>query len=95
MRANLLAAEKSVPGRFEIYNVGTAKEHSVVELVSAMQRGWKEQGGASLSQVVHGPALPGEQRRSVIAYDKIQSALGWRPEVDFDSGVVQTLLSFR
>ena len=40
MRANLLAAEKAVVGRFEMYNVGTGKEHTVVDLVKAMQRGW-------------------------------------------------------
>ena len=33
----------------------------------------------------------GHDRRYAVDYSKIQSELGWKPEVDFDSGLKQTV----
>ena len=40
---------------------------------------------------IHAEAKPGEQFRSVCAWDKAAAELGWKPEVDFEEGLRRTL----
>ncbi|MBI5286712.1 MAG: hypothetical protein HY878_03875, partial [Deltaproteobacteria bacterium] len=44
---------------------------------------------------VHGPAKEGEQKRSVINYEKTEKALGWRPKVGLEEGLQETVKYFR
>ena len=44
---------------------------------------------------VHGPAKPGEQRRSVLDSTLAQTELGWQPRVSLAQGLAQTAASFR
>jgi len=60
VRANLAAAAQE-PGGFRVYNVGTGVETSVVELYRLLAAAL----GSDL-EAVHGPAKPGEQRRSSV-----------------------------
>ena len=41
-----------------------------------------------------GPGKPGEQLRSSVDNGKAAEYLGWRPEVDLDSGLRETLEFF-
>jgi UDP-glucose 4-epimerase len=43
----------------------------------------------------HGPAKPGEQRRSVISPRLAGEVLGWRPEVALPEGIAKTVDFFR
>lgn len=43
----------------------------------------------------HGPAKPGEQRRSVISPRLAGEVIGWRPEVDLPTGLGRTVDFFR
>ena len=43
----------------------------------------------------HGEAKVGEQLRSVLTYGKIESQLGWRPEVSIEEGLGRTVDHFR
>lgn len=43
----------------------------------------------------HGPAKPGEQRRSVISPRLAGETIGWRPEVGFREGLARTVEFFR
>ena len=43
----------------------------------------------------HGPAKPGESRRSVLAAERAAQLLGWRPEVKIEDGLRQTVEFFR
>ncbi len=43
----------------------------------------------------HGPAKPGEQRRSVISPRLAGEVIGWRPEVDLATGLSRTVEFFR
>jgi UDP-glucose 4-epimerase len=73
VRANALAlANPRVRGPF---NIGTGVETSVLELAAALGR--IARGPGKLS---HGPARPGEQRRSVLAIARARSDLGWVPQ---------------
>ncbi len=79
--------EPGVPN--DAYNIGTGVETSVNELYEAMLR----VSGRDLSPE-HGPAKPGEQSRSVVDPGKARGALGWRPEIQLEKGLRETLLYF-
>jgi UDP-glucose 4-epimerase len=80
--ANLLVLEQGLSGAF---NVGLGEEHTVVDIFHATNKFV----GNRMEQV-HGPAKPGEQRRSVLDSSKLR-ALGWSPKWGFDTGMHNTL----
>jgi UDP-glucose 4-epimerase len=73
-----------------IFNIGTGKETTVVELYSVLRDEL-----APEMPIQHGPGMPGEQRRSVLAYSHALSVLGWQPSVGIQSGLTQTARWFR
>ena len=84
--ANLAAIERS---GFAIYNVGTGVETSVVELYERL---------AAIVGTdrppVHGPAKPGEQRRSSVDAARLTSELGVRPGTALEDGLRETAAWF-
>ena len=86
-RANVLALENDAPNG--AYNVGTTVETSVNALYERM----RHLSGKDLPPE-HAPAKPGEQLRSSIDASRAAGLLGWRPEVDLDTGLQETLRSF-
>jgi UDP-glucose 4-epimerase len=87
VRANLLALEKPYVGPL---NVGTGIETDVNKLYAHLR---VLTGSPDPAQ--HGPAKPGEQRRSVIAIEHAAEVLGWRPEVPLEEGLRRTVEFFR
>jgi UDP-glucose 4-epimerase len=86
-RANLLAAEKQFDGAL---NIGTGIETDVNALHAHLAR------AAGVDRPPeHGPARPGEQRRSCIAPAAAAAAIGWRPEVTLADGLTRTFEWFR
>lgn len=67
-------------------NIGTGRETMVLDVVAAIE----EVTGEVLDKK-HGPALPGEQKRSCLSYDRARQILGWQPQTDLYDGVAQTL----
>ena len=86
-RANLLAAEKRFDGAL---NVGTGIETDVNALYAHLAR-----AAGVTAAAEHGPARPGEQRRSCIDPSAAAAALGWKPEVALSDGLARTLEWFR
>ena len=89
MAAHVLAARlKAIPaGRVDdrAFNLGTARETSVVDLAkSLMKAAGKE------VPLNHAPPRPGEQRRSVVSITKAAQGLGWSPEVGLEDGLKRT-----
>ena len=86
-RANLLALDQQVTGEI---NIGTGIETSINtifnEIRSLVAPGIPE---------VHGPAMPGEQLRSVLSYRKAQTVLGWEPSMPLTEGLRHTVDFFR
>lgn len=78
-RANLLALTSDYVGTL---NIGTNTETTTLEVfrkvVTALGTNTPEE---------HGPERPGEQVRSVLAFNKAQDILGWQPTIFFDEGV--------
>ena len=44
---------------------------------------------------MHGPAKPGEQRRSALDNTRAQDLLGWKPRVGLVEGLARTAAAFR
>jgi UDP-glucose 4-epimerase len=85
--ANLKALEYPEAG---IFNIGTARETDILTIYLKLQ----ELTGSPLGPV-HGPAKPGEQRRSLLDSSRAENCLGWRPRVDLAAGLAQTVAAFR
>src|SRR5262249_49863689 len=49
----------------------------------------------SASEIHHGPAKAGEQKRSVVDIRRAAAVFGWRPEVDLREGLRRTVEFFR
>lgn len=87
VRANLAAAGR--PG-FHVYNVGTGVETSVVELYRHLARA----AGSDL-EAGHGPAQPGEQRRSSVDPSHARRQLDLPELLPFAEGARRTFAWFR
>jgi UDP-glucose 4-epimerase len=85
--ANLRALSHPENGAF---NVGTGVESDVNRIYRLLNTST----GAKADEK-HGPAKPGEQRRSVIRFDKAKAELGWSPKVPLEEGLKRTVDYFR
>jgi UDP-glucose 4-epimerase len=90
VRANLAAAALPAGSGFRVYNVGTGVETTVVEL----QRRLVAALGID-SPPVHGPAKPGEQRRSSVDPSRGRVELGLPEPLPLDDGLARTAEWFR
>jgi UDP-glucose 4-epimerase len=86
-RMSVLAVETDATGPV---NIGTGIETDVNRLAALIKQA---AGGAS--EVRHGPAKSGEQRRSVVDIRRAAEVFGWRPEVPLADGLARTVEFFR
>lgn len=87
VRANLAAAGRR---GFEIFNVGTGREASVVELYRLLAKA----AGVAI-EPRFGPAKPGEQRRSVVDASRLRDELGVTELTGLEAGLQATAEWFR
>lgn len=78
VRANLLAMASAKVGRGEIINIGTGKNHSLLEV----------------AELIGGPTVfieprQGEARETLAANRKAQDLLGWEPKISFEQGIAE------
>jgi UDP-glucose 4-epimerase len=85
--ANLAAADSDASGAF---NIGTAHEASVLDIVEALGK----IGGAEFEADL-APERPGEVRHIAIDYTRARQELGWEPQVDLEGGLRRTLESVK
>jgi UDP-glucose 4-epimerase len=88
---DVVAANVAALGRsgFGIYNVGTGRETTVVELYRLLAAAVGVPRPAT-----HGPAKAGEQRRSVIASARLERDLGVRVVTALEDGIARTAAWF-
>ena len=86
VRANLAAAGRE---GFHTYNVGTGIETNVVELFEGLAQALGVEASAE-----HGPAKPGEQRRSVVDPGKLRRELGLPAALPLAEGFARTARFF-
>lgn len=88
VRANVAALNAKASGI--AINIGTGIETSVNDLYSNL---------ASIADfptaAEHGPARPGEQKRSVISPARAEKELGWRPATALRDGLAETFKYFK
>jgi len=82
VRATLAAAEHDGG----VFNVGTGRETSVVELYELCRR----VAGKEDVEAVFAPPRPGELQRSVLDISHAVDELGWRPEHSLEDGLRET-----
>jgi UDP-glucose 4-epimerase len=85
--ANVRALTSDVVGSF---NVGTGVETDINTIFQVLKR-----LSGNNQPEAHGPAMPGEQRRSVVDARKIQKVMGWRPQTRLEAGLDATVRYFR
>jgi len=85
--ANVRALESDCIGEF---NISTGTETTINQLFQML----KTITAASVEEV-HGPALPGEQLRSVLSWELAAQRLGWRPMVSLREGLQATVAFFK
>jgi UDP-glucose 4-epimerase len=85
-RATLAAAENDGG----VFNIGTGRETSVVELLELCQR----IAGTNFDAMFV-PQRPGELQRSVLDPSRAVDELGWRPEHSLEEGLRETYEFFR
>jgi UDP-glucose 4-epimerase len=83
VRANIAALENDYIGPV---NIGTGQETDVVTLCRLLR-----QGLGSEVEAVHGPAKPGEQRRSCLEISLAAKVLNWQPRVELATGLEKTI----
>jgi UDP-glucose 4-epimerase len=90
--SDVVAANLACLGRpgFHTYNVGTGVETTVVEIYEGLRTAI----GSELL-ATHGPASPGEQRRSSIDASRIGRELGAAPRTSLQEGLRRTADWFR
>src|SRR5262249_13327244 len=86
--ANLRALER--PDVTGALNVGTAIETDVVDRFALLQ-----QAAGVKAPARHGPAKPGEQRRSAVEPGRTHTRLDWRPRVTLAEGLRLTVEHMR
>ena len=87
VEASILAMESKKSG---IYNIGTGKETDINTIFRKLKK-----LTASNCKKVHGPAKPGEQKRSCLDYSKAKRELGWRPEYSVERGLEEVVRWFQ
>jgi UDP-glucose 4-epimerase len=86
-RANVVAVESSISGTF---NVGTGSETTVTALFNLLSLAF-----GSTEAPISSPARIGDIKRSALDPRRAAQALGWRAEVDLQSGLAMTADWFR
>jgi dTDP-glucose 4,6-dehydratase len=78
-----------------VYNIGAGEERTNVEVVHAVCNLMAERHGADLSKLLRQIRFvadrPGHDRRYRLDCSKIQSELGWFPQVSFREGLERTI----
>ena len=80
VRATVAAMERAPAGA--LYNVGGGEEATLNHALALLEK----IAGRTL-EVVRGPAVPGDQRRTRADTTRIREALGWEPEVPLAQGL--------
>jgi dTDP-glucose 4,6-dehydratase len=80
----------------EVYNIGGSSERTNLQVVRAIcdildQRRPDVNSGSRCELIRHVADRPGHDRRYAIDCSKLMESLDWRPSMDFESGLAQTV----
>jgi dTDP-glucose 4,6-dehydratase len=75
----------------EVFNIGAYNEKDVLTIADLILRAL----GKPASLVAHVEDRPGHDRRYAVDWSKLAARTGWRPEVDFETGIADTVAWYR
>lgn len=75
----------SIDAKEGIYNIGTNKETTVLDLVKYLRNISNKE-----FEIKHRDALPGEVMRSALDFDKAKKDLSWTPKYNLEEGLKKT-----
>jgi len=84
-RALVAAWRKGQPGR--VYNLGSGRDRSNLEMAETILRLVAEEFGPTRSTIRHVTDRPGHDRRYAVDAGRARRELGWRPRVAFEEGM--------
>ena len=87
VKANIIALDSQ---KSTTYNIGTSIETSVNDIFEQIN----DFAGTGFKGK-HGPEKKGEQRRSVLSYEKIRKELKWKPDIKIEDGIKLTIDYFK
>jgi UDP-glucose 4-epimerase len=87
VQANTIALNPQCSG---LFNVGTGKETTINFLTRYLVK-----ASAVATSIEYGPAIKGEQKRSVIDSGKLLNGFGWKPGVSVEEGLLETFNYFK
>ena len=70
-----------------MFNFGAANERANIEIVQTIL----DNVGADESLITYVSDRPGHDRRYAMGYEKANRILGWRPEIDWETGISETI----
>jgi dTDP-glucose 4,6-dehydratase len=86
-----LLDHEPAPGPCEVYNLGTGRAVSVLEIAEAVCRAT----GRDSSAVLHIGDRPGQVHKHIADASRFAQRFGWRPQVEFEDGLEQTIRWYR
>lgn len=86
----LLAGEKNNVSNGEVFNIGTGKHTSVINLANAMIRLIKGEG--ALSPVIMNQGSAGEIDRQYLSNSKAKKLLGWEPAHELEEALRESIV---
>jgi UDP-glucose 4-epimerase len=87
VQANTIALNPQCSG---LFNVGTGKETTINFLTRYLVK-----ASAVATSIEYGPAIKGEQKRSVIDSGKLLNGFGWKPGISVEKGLLETFNYFK
>jgi len=91
VRAIMLLAEKAGKSKGRVFNFGTGKPTSVLELANKVAAEF----GPGLEPVVQGKVVPGEIDKQYLSSKLAEKELGWKPAVPLEEGVRRAVEWYR
>ncbi len=88
VEANLAAMRSRQPLKGEVFNVGTGRRVSLLDLIDSLNRIF----GTKLEPILAEPRA-GDVKDSLASLDRIRNAIGYEPVVHFDEGLRRTVES--
>ena len=95
-RANYLALTAKLPRAHCAWNIGTGASTDVNELAACIRKNAHAKliglgKNSTIPEPEHGPARAGDLRSNLISYALIEREMGWKPLVNIEQGLKETV----
>jgi UDP-glucose 4-epimerase len=89
-QAIFLSLVEEIPGKFEIFQIGTGKETAVNYLFNLIKKELRERG-CEIKNPIYKQERPGEIKRNYADIGKAKEILNFQPRVELEKGIAKTI----